>query len=306
MQKISIKWLIAHDPERLFVRTAKAFTDALSSRIGNTVDVEVLTISSYEQKYGKPQKDLLNLLNDGDVQMTQTEVGYFGHWNKNFMVLDLPYLFRDHDHCTRVLEGRIGQAMCANLAKHSNMRGLAFTYSGGYRVIGSNEPITSLKNLRNLRVLTGSNPILSDALSTVCGETKFHGTVTTNYGYATIEQGLADATETTYIRFQGKHVLKTNHSMFLTTIAINDKFLQSLDSHVQVAVAEAAVEAGRLEREWSIQEAAEFETNCATNGVTITEFDADDAVEFEKSVTSIYSKWNNEFLPGMVEHIRLQ
>jgi TRAP-type transport system periplasmic protein len=307
METVKIKWLIAHHPERLFLRTANAFADALKKKTNSTVELEIHTMSTYIEKYGKPTGNLLNLLDSGEIQMTQTEVGEYGRWNANFMALDLPFLFNGHDHCTRVLEGKIGKAMCQNLANHANMRGLAFTYSGGFRVIGSNEPITDLDGLKNLRVLTGRNPVLAETLSAVGAVAKAHSESTADdFGYAHVNAGEADATETTYIRFQGKHVLKTNHSMFLTTIAINEDFYQGLSSELQQAIREAALEAGHLERQWSIQDSLDFEENCEENGVSITELSAEDMQQFRDSVMGVYDTWESRFLPGMIKHIRMQ
>jgi TRAP-type C4-dicarboxylate transport system substrate-binding protein len=306
MKTVKIKWLIAHHPERLFLRTANAFADALKNKTNSTVELEILTVPMYKEKYGEPTKNLLNLLNDGDIQMTQTEVSEYGEWNKNFMALDLPFLFRDHDHCTRVLEGKIGRALCQNLANNANMRGLAFTYSGGFRVIGSNAPINSFDELKNLRVLVSRSPINQDTMSAVGATTAKHKAELDNYGYADIANGTADATETTYIRFQGKNVLKTNHSMFLTTIAINEEFYQSLDTELQQAIAEAALEAGHLERQWSIEDAHEFENNCQENGVSINELSAEDNKKFYDAAMSVYNTWEEKFMPGMIKHIRMQ
>lgn len=306
MKTVKIKWLIAHQPERLFLRTANAFADALKNKTKSVVELEIHNMSTYTEKYGAPGNHLLNLLDSGEIQMTQTEVGNFGRWNKNFMALDLPFLFDSHDHCTRVLEGKIGQAMCQNLANHSNMRGLAFTYSGGFRVIGSNEPIDCLDGIKNLRVLTGQNPVLSETLAAIGAVAKPHSeSAADNFGYTHVNSGEADATETTYIRFQGKHVLKTNHSMFLTTIAINEDFYQGLDIELQTAITEAALEAGKLERQWSIEDSKEFEDKCIENGVSITELSASELQQFRDSVMGVYDSWESRFLPGMIKHIRM-
>jgi TRAP-type C4-dicarboxylate transport system substrate-binding protein len=306
METVKIKWLIAHQPERLFLRTANAFSDALKKHTNAQVELEIMTMSTYKEKYGEPTKNLLNMLNDGEIQMTQTEVGEYGKWNENFMVLDLPFLFKDHDHCTRVLEGDFGQALCKNLANHSNMRGLAFTYSGGFRVIGSNEPITSYDDLKNLRVLISRNQVNHDTLTAVGAIATPHNAENDNYGYIDVNEGLADATETTYIRFQGKHVLKTNHSMFLTNIAINNDFYNSLSVELQQAIDAAALEAGRLERQWSVEDAHEFEEKCNENGVSITELNAEDSKKFYDSAMSVYDTWEKKFAPGMIKHIRMQ
>lgn len=56
MSKIKIKWLIAHEPERLFLRTANAFASELNKKIGDQVEIEILTTKTYVEKYGNKQR----------------------------------------------------------------------------------------------------------------------------------------------------------------------------------------------------------------------------------------------------------
>jgi TRAP-type C4-dicarboxylate transport system substrate-binding protein len=127
-----------------------------------------------------------------------------------------------------------------------------------------------------------------------------------SYGYDLIEKGQLDAAETTYLRFLGKYLVKTNHSMFMTVIAMNESFFQGLDSDLQEVVKTAAICASRLEREWSIQDAKKFEEDCAVNGVTITSLSDEDQAHFREQALKVYEKWEPYFMPGMIEHIRLQ
>ena len=305
MKTKKIRWLIAHEPEHLFLRTATAMAQELEKSIGNAIEIEILTTKTYQEKYGKQLDNcwqVVKSLNDGDIEITQSQVFIFSFWNKNFQALDLPFLFRDHDHCTKVLEGRIGQTMCKSLTRTGNMRGLAFTYSGGFRVIGSNEPITSFDQLKNLRVRVNTNPVNSDTIEAFGANPRPQK----GYGYDLIESGELDAAETTYLRFLGKHVLKTNHSMFMTTIAINETFFKGLEPEIQEALQEAAIRAARIERDWSIKDAEEFEKNCIENDVTITELSSSDKTRLRENAMKVYDKWDSYFWPGMIKMIQLQ
>ena len=42
MARLKLKWLIAHHPQYLFVRTAKAFRDELEKRCPGEFDIEIL------------------------------------------------------------------------------------------------------------------------------------------------------------------------------------------------------------------------------------------------------------------------
>lgn len=301
-----IRWLIAHFPVHLFQRTAEAFTQELEALLPGQFEVEIHTIDSYVDQYQKlealrlkkpsipgledstsehtvghisdmQQKwtTFFDALRAGDFEMSQTQVFTVAEQlkNKDFAALDLPFLFDSHDHVSRVLDGQIGDEMCAKLAETSDVKGLAFTYSGGYRIIGNTTGIKSLDELAENELIVSSEP----------SKVLFNELGTTTLNKASIDvASLADngakgtAVETTYIRFTGKHVLKTNHSMFLTTILTGTKFWNTLTAEQQEAFATAAKRVAKIERQWSVDDAAQYERNAVANGVTIVDLsDAD-------------------------------
>ncbi len=299
----TIIWLIAHEPQHLFLRTAAAFSERVRALTHGEINIEAMTVAEYKEKYDSEfdeQGGLFGYLQKNKIQMSQTQVHRFSMWDLNYRVFDLPFLFRDHDHATKVLEGPIGQIMGERLGRISGMRGLAFTYSGGFRVVGSNEPITGINDLKNKRVRVNMNPVNADFMSSA-------GAIPnpmSNYGYDEIEEGTLDLAETTYIRFLGKHVLKTNHNMFLTTIVVNDAFWNELGEKYQAAFKQAALESARLERQWSIEDAEEFERNCVKNGVTIYSISDEDREYLRELSQQVYDKWEPQFLPGLIKEIQ--
>ena len=298
-----IIWLIAHEPQHLFVRTAKAFSEKLAELTNGDFEIEMVTDAEYREKYspGSDQrKDFFTHLQQNQVQMSQTQVHRFGQYDINYLVLDLPFLFRDHDHAAKVLEGEIGQSFGLRLAKISGMRGLAFTYSGGFRLFGSNKPIESVNELAGLRVRVNGNPVNRDFVDQLGAQALSMYTD----GFDYLVDGQLDAAETTYIRFRGKHVLETNHNLFLTTIVVNDTFWSSLSETEQLAFNEAAVASARLERQWSIDDAAEFNKNCVANGVTVTKINEEQKAQLQDASLPVYKKWKQYFHPGLIESIQ--
>lgn len=299
-----LKWLIAHEPKHLFERTAEAFAKEVARLTGGEIVIEPISADEFQETNPdfneKSGGSVFDALEKGMVQMSQTQVNQFGRYDPNYYVFDMPFLFRDHDHATKVFEGPIGQVMNERLAAKSHMRGLAFTYSGGFRVIGSNDPISSAEELVGKRVRVNSNPVNSDFMSSVGADPRRVFT----YGYDEIKNGELDAAETTYIRFLGKHILKTHHNMFLTTIVISNELWNSLDAEEQKVFQAAAQVAARLERQWSVEDAENFEKNCVQNGVTITDVSEEDRAKLMEIGQSVHEKWNDYFMPGLLDEIK--
>lgn len=323
-ERRKVRWLIAHYPLYLFVRTAKVFTEELDKLLPGQFEIEVHTIDSYIEQYkqleemailppqiagleepvkGNAKKEALQVgdykqvkakwdavfrgLSEGNFEMSQTQVSIVGHYlHSNFSALDLPFLFNDHDHVTRTLDGEIGDSMCQDLADKTDIRGLAFTYSGGYRVIGSTHEITNISELANTKFMTSTAP------STVLFEAA--GANPMGRGIADVEDfgDLANggAIETTYLRFTGKHVLKTDHSMFLTTILTGTKFWDSLTEEQQEAFKIAAKRVAKIERIWSVDDAAKYEQDAESKGIKIVDISEEDKAKLRKAAKESYIK----------------
>jgi TRAP-type C4-dicarboxylate transport system substrate-binding protein len=318
-QPRKLRWLIAHQPQELFVRTARAFAEELNKYCADELEVEILTYPEYREQYGViPDLDILDkkdvvldkgveafwqALFDSKIEMSQIQVGQVGELYSDFHALDLPFIFDNHDHVSETLEGPIGQELCATLGKKSGVTGLAFTYSGGFRVIGSNTPLTSVDELQGLRIVVQNPLTLGTTIEGMGGQAIAIPTGLWNK-YDLIGNDQADAVETTYLRFNGKHVLKTNHSMFMTTIVISNKFWDTLTTTQQEAFQKAALFASRKEREWSIQDGEKFEANAVKNGVTITSISEEDTAVLKKKSQITYVKCKHFFSPNLVTRIR--
>jgi len=314
-----IRWLIAHQPQELFVRTAKAFSEELNKHCAGELEVEILTYPEYRARYKAiPNLEILDqadvdideaiksfweALFTSDIEMSQIQVGQVGELYSDFHALDLPFIFDDHDHVSETLEGPIGQELCRNLGQRSGVTGLAFTYSGGFRVIGSNDPILTVEELQNKRVVVQHPVTLGTTIESMGGKAI---PVPPNLWnkYDLLGKGEADAVETTYLRFNGKHILKTNHSMFMTTIVVSNKFWDSLTEKQQQAFRDAALVASRREREWSVQDAETFEQQAEANGVTITDISEDDTQTLKRKSQMTYVKTKYFFTPDLIQRIR--
>lgn len=315
-QPRKIRWLIAHHPQELFVRTAKAFSEELAKHCGDELEIEILTYDDYLTKYpaitgmenmkhqGEDQETFeagitafWNALTESQIEMSQIQVVRVADLHYDFNALDLPFLFEDHDHVQRVVEGPVGQKLCAELGRKSGVTGLAFTYSGGYRVIGSHDPICTLEELKNKKIAVQQPLSLGTTIEDLGGSY-----VQSNLGlwhkHDPIKNGEADAVETTYLRFdeiKGKHILKSNHSMFMTTIVVSNKFWNTLTESQQEAFRKAGLAASRKERKWSIEDALNFEDNAIKNGVTIRDMSESDTAELKHKSQLTYVKSQKYF-----------
>ena len=220
--------------------------------------------------------------------------------------LDLPYLFRSHEHATKVLDGKIGQKLLTSLEK-SNVRGLAFTYSGGYRVVPSLEKaIRRPEDFKGMRVRTTSSPVAQATLREL-------GAIPVPMSLATshdaIHGGDIDAAETTYIRVsamvgdKAKYLNETFHSLFLTSILASDKFYKSLSPENREALKRAAMAAAKIERKDSIDDGEKVKADFKKRGIKIVKMSSAQDNALRSKVKSVYGKFENVFEKDLVNDI---
>ena len=314
MQQVNkIKWLIAHEPVHLFLRTAEAFAEEVRQSTNGAIDIEILTATEYAEKHNNgTRENPMVYMDQGKIEMSQLHISQLWKWNvPAFMALELPFLFKDHDHATRVLEGEIGQAMLSELKEKSPARGLAFTYSGGFRIVASDEEIKSLADFKNLSFYTGTNPIGIDTIEAIGGQPDPHA-IEDYWAAVHAEGDQHDAVDTTVPRLLAtvnktnkRFVTDTKHSLFLTSIIVSEAWWSSLSEDLQAKLSQAAINAARLERKWSVEDSEQLaKADPAETGVTYKELSAEEMAKFEALTAPLYAKYDSVFLPGLVDNIR--
>ena len=316
-----IRWVIFHEPIDLFLRTANAFTSEIKQATNGRIDIEVYTISEYSKKFKDGVRfDPMALINSGEVQMSQLYVAKLGEARvSDFYALELPFLFKNHDHAARVLEGDIGRTLLGKtLPEKSAIRGLAFTYSGGYRVMASSKQIKTAEDLKGLTIGIKTNPIFADMADAFgCGHESIPEALGTHEDEIAELKTLAskvDTIQTTLPRYSietnseiHNHVTNTQHSLYLTTIVINDAFWNSLSIEDQMIINQAALNSARKERSWSIEDArkiSEDKNEQEKLGIkSYHELSTEESKKLEQSVEGLYKKYDKFFSTGLIESI---
>ena len=315
MKKTHVKWVIAHEPIGLFLKVAETFAKEVNEKTYGMFDIEVLSLSDYAVKYNNGKKitkyDLMDMINSGEIEMSHIYTTWLGDYNKDLHALDLPFLFKDHDHADRVLEGEIGTELLAGVSKDSNIKAMSFTYSGGYRVVPANFEADSVKSWEGRKVRTSRSPVAEDAFK-MLGSVPYENIALEEMNQAA-DSGIIDAGESTYVRVfpleQHKSfsvVNDTAHSLFLTSIIVNQDFFAQFDSDVQEIMTTSAFNAARQERRDSVANIPNILAECESEGVKVVKMSAEEEAKFKQVTSKVYEMYTDYFTPGLVQKIQLQ
>lgn len=314
MEKKHVKWVIAHEPIGLFLKVAERFAKEVNEKTGGKFDIEVLSLTDYTNKYNAGKKvsknDLMQLIDTGAIEMSHIYTTWLADYNKDLHALDLPFLFQDHAHADRVLEGEIGSELLAGVSKNSNIQAMSFTYSGGYRVVPANFRADTVDSWKGQTVRTSRSPVAVETFKLLGAEPKEHIALEEMNEYA--DKGVISAGESTYVRIfpldqykSFKVVNDTAHSLFLTSIIVNKDFMSQFDEETREIMATAAFNAARAERRESVADIPNILAECAEKGVEVVRMSDAEQKKFKEVTASVYEKFADYFTPGLVQKIQL-
>jgi TRAP-type C4-dicarboxylate transport system substrate-binding protein len=247
-------------------------------------------------------------MNQEKVELSQMYSYVLGNYHSDFWAFDMPFMFEDHEHATAVLEGPIGEKVLSDLSEKSDIRGLAFTYSGGFKCIPTKNNIATLSDFKGQKIRTSNSPVSQDIFKSIGAEPVL-GDIEDM-----VKEGLAGTYaggESTYVRIQQSQqqqafptVVDAQHSLLLTSIITSDKFWASLDEKTKAIFKEAALNAARAERQHSVSLGEQVKQECAARDIQVVDLDAETKNAFKQSTEWLYAKYSDMFTPGLLDQMK--
>lgn len=221
------------------------FAELVKEKTNGEVQVDVYP---YEQ-LGKGTTQIDNVML-GTQDMFAEGSAFFVPFDKDFRIVNIPYLFRDYKHFQKVMTGPIGQRLNENLLK-KNIRVLNVKRNflrGPYRVLCSTKPFLSLDDAQGLKLRVHSSDVYIEAWRTLGAMTTVIPWTET---YLALRQHVVDGVVSPISLVYGMkftevapHVAKVDDYPQDVIIIMNDRKFGSLSEAHQKALLEAAEEAG--------------------------------------------------------------
>jgi len=310
---VKIKWVIAHEPEELFVRAANYFVKELEDRQPGKFDIEIMTKTGFAHRYRngvvEDMDGLLKLAEEGHLDMCHTTTNSIGaRYTNDFLALEMPFLFESHEHATAVLDGQVGRAMMGEIEKNGPMKSLAFTYSGGYRMLVGNTATPTLEDVASQVQRVNFGPIAKKTFAAIGAQTK---SVHLGLSADAIGNGEIDSSECTYPRFYGMDFDKvasvindTKHSLFATNIMITKEKWETLTNEEQQDFQTAASLCATKEREDSLEDINITSKRCAHDGYEIVTMSESERNRWKEATAPMYEELAHLFTPGLIDAIK--
>lgn len=226
----------------------------------------------------------------GTIDIVVPSNAAFTNFVPEMRIFDMPFLFKDMDHMSRVVSGPVFDELKPGVQK-KGFRLLAI-YSSGIRHIMTKQPIAKIEDMKGLKIRTMQNPIHLDAF-------KAFGANATpmayNELYGALQTGVVDGAEAANTNYSAQkfYEVAKNWAMvgwlnLTAPVVISDKKFQSLPPDIQAALAKAALESAVEERKIVVATDQPLLEGLKARGVQVTQ---PDTAPFRKAVKSVYDKF---------------
>ncbi len=223
------------------------------------------------------EKEVVEQLQIGAVQMTRVSLGTLGPVVPDVNAFNMPFVFRDHDHMRKIIDGEIGQELLDKITESEfNMVGLAWM-DGGVRNLYSKEPVRSIEDLKGMKIRVIGNPLFIDTLNAMGAQGVAMDTAEI---FSALQTGVVDGAENnppTLLEHNhyrtAKYYTLTGHLILPEPIVMSKTSWNKLTPEQQELVKTFAKEAQLEERKLWDEKSASSEEKLKAAGVEFIEVD---------------------------------
>lgn len=287
-ERITLRFAHVFPASNTFHAAAEKFSRLVAEKTAGDVQIRVFPASQLGN-----ERDYLEGLQLGSVDMAFSGPGVAANFDPLIGVFDLPLLFRDYDHANRVMDGPIGEKVWDSYRSKARIRVLSSAAQGFRYVLTRERPITSLADLKGLKVRTPEAPTFVQAFRLLGANPT---PVPWGETYTAVQTKVVDGMEgvpeillTAKMYEVGKFVARTRHILATLQLEVGEAAWAKLPRDVQGVIAEAGKTAWREQRRIAKEGNEAAEKALLDLGV---KFADPDLQPFREAVRPMWTEWS--------------
>ncbi len=240
------------------------------------------------------ERDLLEGLQLGSLQMTCTSTAPLAGFTDAFLVFDLPFIFETTEQARAVLDSEVGQEILHSV-DDQGLVGLAWFENGFRNVTNNVRPITVPDDLKGIKIRTMENQMHMAAFSIMGADPT---PMAMGDVFTALQQGTIDAEEnpipivaTNKFQEVQKYISMTGHLFSPTPVFIAKDYYEALPEEYQTAIQEAATEASPYQREQIDEQNVSGLEELTNDGMEANE---PDKAPFQEATAPLYDQYIKE------------
>ncbi len=288
-QERTIKLALQNPKGHPAVMGAERFAEIVAAKSGGKIKVNLFpggVLGSDAQT--------VSAIQGGTVEMTVLNSGILAAQVKEFAIYDFPFLFATPQEADAVVDGPFGKGLHAKLADRGIV-GLSYWELGFRSLTNSRRPINKVEDIAGLKLRVIPNPINIDWVKALdANPTPLAFTEL----FAAMETRAVDGQENPvsvilankFAEVQ-KHLALTNHQYNPQSVIVSKRFWDTLGAPEKQLLQDAAIEAGRYQRQVSREQNAGQLDQLKKAGMQVTELPPAEVAKLREKMKPVIDKY---------------
>ena len=247
------------------------FCKLVDEKTGGAVKVQAF----HSSQLGN-EREMIEGLQLGTLDMTLVSTAPLAGFSNQFLVFDLPYIFKTRKTAHATVDGPVGTAILETLDS-KGIVGLAYWENGFRHVSNSKQPLLKPEDMKGMKIRTMENKIHMASFKTILADP-----TPMAFGelFTALQQKVVDAQEnplpvfftSNFFEVQ-KYISLTGHFYAASPFLVSKAVWQGLPAKYQEAIRQAANEARDYERNMIEQMDNDLVKELKAKGVEVSEVD---------------------------------
>ncbi len=277
------------EPENPYGQGADHFAKLVKERSNGSIDVKVYPSSQLGN-----QRDLVEGLTLGTVDMTLTGTAVLGNFVPEVAVFDLPFLFRDVQHAYKALD-TVGMELCKK-GEPRGMITLAIWENGVRHMTNNKRPIKTPADMKGLKMRVMEQPVYIEMMKALGASPT---PMAMSELYTALQKGVIDGQENPLAHIATKrfyevqkYISLSGHTYASEPMLISTIAWKKLSPEQQAILRKAAEDTRDWQRQLCRDLEGKFLKTILDSGKSQVNDDVDKAAfaEATKSVWGLYTK----------------
>jgi tripartite ATP-independent transporter DctP family solute receptor len=290
-KKTTLKLAVVTPPHHAYALGATEFARLVEEGTNGEVIIKVYPSG----QLGKGERELLEGLQLGTIDLAVTATGPVSNFSPDMGVVDLPFLFTGPEHVDRVLDGPVGRELLDRL-ESAGIKGLAFFENGFRNFTNSRRALKKPEDFGGLKFRTMENPVHLTSVRQLGAQA-----VPMSWGevYTSLQTRVIDGQENPIAIIHAyklnevqKYLSLTGHFYSPAPLSMSLKRFRELKPAWQELFLEAALKAANFERKIIRDNEAQQLKVLKERGMIV---DMVDKALFVKAMAPVYDKFSEKY-----------
>jgi tripartite ATP-independent transporter DctP family solute receptor len=298
-EKIILRWGTVHADSTITTQMMRRIIDEVNSK------AKGVEIQGFNNGVLGSSRDLVEGVQTGMVDIIIEGPGFFSSKIPVSTIVDAPYIYRDAEHMSKVLNGQFGQQLNEQFLKN-NVRILGAFYYGTRQLTMSKAEVHSVKDMQGLKIRVPENKAYMEMIASWGARAT---PMPLGDLYLALQTNVVDGQENPLPTIDGqkfyevqKYIILTSHIVAPNFIFINEPAFQKVSPEDQ-AIIQTAMKNGIAWNDAEVLKSEEtLRKDLVTKGVTFITPD----LESFRTVTGpwLISKFETDWGKGTWESIQ--